>query len=243
MDKGLERKYSRKHIGTVRTTTEGYSATCIDGGSKVGCILIKIEDYKIEVGSGAFAKGNIKYPYHPSVYSKGFFGVGPYSKKTHEKLYKTWSSMLLRAYDCKFHMRHPTYKDVTVCKEWHNLQVFGKWFEDNYIEGFELDKDLLSPESKIYSPDTCVFIPHRLNSFLTNNKADNTSGHAGVYWHKRDEVWVAAISAGCGRLHLGYFSKLEEAVEAYKEARSKQAALLKKLYKDSLSKEVLDAIR
>lgn len=44
----------------------------------------------------------------------------------------------------------------------------------------------------------------------------NKSGHIGVYWHKRDKVWVASINR---YTHIGYFQTLEEAVEARAKAK------------------------
>jgi len=89
--------------------------------------------------------------------------------------------MLRRCYDPKSHIKHPTYKNVTVCKEWHNFQVFAEWFEAQHKEEwYELDKDLLSRDNKIYSPETCLLIPCSLNSFLPNSQTNNTSGYTGV---------------------------------------------------------------
>ena len=53
-----------------------------------------------------------------------------------------------------------SYKDVIVCKEWHNFQNFAKWYEDNYYqfrdEIMQVDKDILKHGNKEYSPD--IFI-------------------------------------------------------------------------------------
>ena len=70
--------------------------------------------------------------------------------------------------------RRKTYKDVTVCDEWaNNKQEFVGWYTANYYalpegEALELDKDILSPGSKCYSPDTCLLIPKSVNAFFSN---------------------------------------------------------------------------
>lgn len=53
---------------------------------------------------------------------------------------------------------------VKVCEEWHNFKEFNDWFVVNYVEGWELDKDVLS--RKLYSPATCVFLPEHINQFI-----------------------------------------------------------------------------
>ena len=66
--------------------------------------------------------GKVKNTYYPSLYGKGFMGEGLYSSKD-TRAYKLWSDMLKRGYDEVFKLKYPTYKDVTVCEEWHNFQL------------------------------------------------------------------------------------------------------------------------
>lgn len=47
-----------------------------------------------------------------------------------------------RCYDFKYHSRYPAYIGCSVCKERHSLTAFKKWLDENYIEGYELDKDI-----------------------------------------------------------------------------------------------------
>lgn len=42
-------------------------------------------------------------------------------------------------------------------------------------------------------------------------RRNNTSGHLGVSWHKRDGKWRAQGARDGRRIHLGYFDNLEEA--------------------------------
>lgn len=43
----------------------------------------------------------------------------------------------------------------------------------------------------------------------------NKSGYKGVIWHKRDKKWQASITVNKKCIHLGYYSSVEEANEAY----------------------------
>lgn len=59
-----------------------------------------------------------------------------------------------------------SYCEVTVCDEWQrDFEKFYDWCLDNYVEGWQIDKDLLSGDEKIYSPDTCLFVPPEVNAF------------------------------------------------------------------------------
>lgn len=77
--------------------------------------------------------------------------------KCDSKIYLAWRNMIDRCYNKK----HKFYKDygekgVKVACEWKKLSNFKSWFEQNYIEGYQLDKDFGG--GKLYSPETCVFV-------------------------------------------------------------------------------------
>jgi hypothetical protein len=50
---------------------------------------------------------------------------------------------------------------------------------------------------------------------------DNTSGHKGVSWYKRDKKWRAKININNKAIHIGYFDNLEDAATAYQAAALK----------------------
>lgn len=56
-----------------------------------------------------------------------------------------------------------------------------------------------------------------------NNKLStrNTSSITGVRWHKRYNKWIANITVNKRLIHLGYFTKFEDAVSARKHAEEK----------------------
>ena len=47
---------------------------------------------------------------------------------------------------------------------------FGKWFDDNNIDGYHLDKDIKVKGNKVYSPDTCLFVSHKDNNIESRAK-------------------------------------------------------------------------
>ena len=111
-------------------------------------------------------KGEIKDVLMPSIRGVGYVGEGTYkssAKGKPTKEYQTWMDMIIRCYDAKHHIKNPTYTGCTIVRAWHNFQVFAKWFNEHYIEGYHLDKDIKVPGNKVYGPDTCTFVPASAN--------------------------------------------------------------------------------
>lgn len=84
-------------------------------------------------------------------------------KLFHHPAYRQWLAMLNRAYGDY----QESYKSTHVCKSWLSFSNFYNWWEVNYIEGFDLDKDLLSKGESIYSAETCCYLPNWVNSLIT----------------------------------------------------------------------------
>lgn len=119
-------------------------------------------------------QGSIGNKLYPTFFGKGYIGYGIYktrdgTKEPKNKYYSTWENMLARCYYSKT-SRFSAYggQGVTVCEEWLNLQNFAKWFEDNYKEGWHLDKDILG-DGMQYNPDVCRFVPQEINGLFVNN--------------------------------------------------------------------------
>lgn len=159
-----------------------------------------------------------------------------------KKAYTTWKSMLERAYSPILHEKYPTYKNVTVCEEWHNFQIFAKWMEVNYVEGWELDKDLISGDNKLYSPKTANFIPKAVNNFLRKGQLTNTSGYTGLA-KLGDGKWLASKKINGKTTRLGVFNNVEDAIRAYENARGLEAAKLRLKYKGILPCRILEHIK
>lgn len=56
---------------------------------------------------------------------------------------------------------------------------------------------------------------HSQNGANRRRSKHNTSGVKGVCWHKRKNKWHAQIRVNTKRLHLGYFTSLSVAQQAY----------------------------
>lgn len=171
---------------------------------------------------GSFKKGVISCPYERKIYGIGYTGEGRYNvsiNRKYTKHYGVWHNMLTRCYDSKYHERQPTYIDCEVSPEWHNFQVFSKWYYDNFYqieeEAMSLDKDILIKGNKIYSPQTCIFVPQRINNLFT--KRDNNRGNLplGVTYNNKKYITRCKVN---GKLkHLGCYDTPEQAFQVYKK--------------------------
>lgn len=141
------------------------------------------------------------------------------------KSYSIWFSMLTRCYSNKVQERQPTYIGCTVCDEWLYFSKFKKWFDKNYIEGFQLDKDILVEGNKVYSPDTCRFIPAYLNSILTDCKKARSELPIGVRIttgaRRINHTYSAQCSNGYGKRLTKTFKTIDEASSWYSETKKR----------------------
>ena len=213
--------------------------------------------YETIVDARGLKRGYFKNPFYPSVFGVGYIGDGEYVSRKNWKptySYGIWNGIMQRGYSEKFKIKSPTYKNVTVCEEWHSYQNFAKWFDENYpknIENvkFDLDKDLIQDniENKIYSPETCVWLPHKVNSFLSNKIGSNISGYIGASWRNDISKWNSHIRRfEDGKIiTLGHFLSIEEASHAYQQARIENVEKVKLYLRELnyLSEEIIQLIK
>lgn len=194
-----------------------------------------------------FKSKKVKNPNHPSVYGVGYMGQGEYVAWGGEnvvKSYQMWIGMLQRCYDEKTQEKRPTYMGCTVSEEWHNYQNFAKWYEENYkleyMQGWHLDKDIICPECRQYSPTTCAFVPMEVNSMFVNRKKLRGGLPIGVFRFK--SRYKGGISRGCKSYGLGTFTTPEEAFQAYKMAKEKYIKEIAEKWKTLIDPRVYQAM-
>lgn len=190
-----------------------------------------------------FSSGSIKNLNHPSIFDKGYMGEGKYKawgKTKLTKVYNTWFGMMSRCYDEKLRTKQPTYSDVEICNEWHNFQNFAKWFEENYIDGFHLDKDIICPTCRIYSPETCVFVPRDINSLFTSARISKRNLPVGIY-HLRGRYQVSTPNHG-RTTYIGFYKTVEEAMVVYKITKEKYMREVSEIWKGRVDERVYQAL-
>ena len=193
-----------------------------------------------------FKKGNVRCPYDRSVYGIGYIGEGKYKvnyengKQT--RVYRTWYGMLRRCYDKKSLKRNPTYEDCNVSKEFHNFQNFGEWDKENFyqIEGevMCLHKDILIKHNRIYSPETCIFVPKTINLLFTKRQNDRGESAIGVTLHQGKCVAQChMINPKTGKSkqeYLGRYDTQEEAFKVYKYYKEKNIKQVADYYRKQI---------
>jgi len=169
-------------------------------------------------------------------------GINDIEINTKDKCYKVWHSMMNRCYSKKYHSKFPTYQNCSVCNEWTYLSNFKRWFDENYVDGYVLDKDILVKGNKVYSPETCCFVPEEINLLLLNNKKKRGNLPIGVTF--RDNSYYAIMTKHNKTKHIGIFKTPIEAFNAYKIEKEKYVKeLADKYFKEGkINIEVYNAL-
>lgn len=208
-------------------------------------IVIEFQDkykYRKKCTYDSFLKGSVKNPYDKEVYGVGYIGVGKYKTKINKKQtyeYKIWKGMLERCYDAYFINKHISYKDCFVCEEWHNFQVFAEWYKKNIYncnnERMHIDKDILYKGNKIYSPETCVIVPQRINGLFIKRQGNRGKYPIGVCLNKRDNK----LYARCNIIDEYGKSKFKY-LNSFPLNRPFQTFYTYKIFKENYIKQVAD---
>lgn len=174
----LYRRYTNR-TGERHLNNEGYWMTIIEYIKAINC-TIQFDDGTTLYNKyyNDIIRGLIRNPNHVTMYDRGYIGVGKYKSienGKNSKSYTAWANMFQRCYDENYHIKKPTYIGCSVVEEWYNFQVFAKWFEENFnhevTDRLVLDKDILVRGNKIYSPETCCFVPYEINNKFTSRCA------------------------------------------------------------------------
>ena len=144
------------------------------------------------------------------------------------KYYAVWKSMLERCYSKKYLETRPSYIGVSACSEWLSATEFKSWMEQQDWNGKCLDKDIIVPGSKLYSPETCAFVLAATNSFVIASDACRGDYPIGVHLFKPTGKYKAQCNNPfTGKIeHLGYFLTQEEAHEAWRKRKHDLAQLV-----------------
>ena len=198
--------------------------------------------------SHSIRSGGVKDYFAPSVFDVGVRGdkykitKGKGTLKLLE--YDTWYDMLRRCYGDRY--KNSSYEGCTASDNFKYYTFFYEWCNKQVgfgNKGWHLDKDLLVKGNKIYSEDTCVFLPAEINSVLT--KTDKLRGKypIGVHWCNSKKVFVSQINRNKGQQEwLGQFDNPNDAFNAYKDAKENYLKELANKWKGKIDERAYNAL-
>lgn len=208
----------------IRFVNTGWMTTCFLSGLRVG----KVRDWSA-----------------PSVLGVGIVGKPLLKEEQQSRGYSLWKSMLGRCYNEKLRLKYKSYKGCSVSPYFLNYQNFKDWCEQQVgfnQEGWHLDKDILVKGNKIYSEDTCCFVPPELNALLTSTKAKRGSLPIGVHCYKGRGTYASNICKDNHSHYLGSYKTPEEAFLKYKEEREAYIKSKAHKWKDQIDARVYQAL-
>ncbi len=235
------------NVGEVYENNVGLKFVVIEYN---GCNDVKVKfvdsSYTTFSTAGNIRSGSVKDKMSPSVYGVGVVGVNSIStnRKPHQE-YVFWNSMLQRCYDLSYKLKRPTYIGCTSSnnfkyypyfKDWCNKQVgFGN-------KGWCLDKDILVKGNKLYSEDTCCFVPREINSLFALSGNARGLNPIGVQFNLEEGNYSARVSRDGKHCHIGTYETKEDAFLWYKEAKELHIKSVAKRWFGKIDQNVFNAL-
>ena len=135
------------------------------------------------------------------------------------RIYQIWRGMNNRCLNKKSR----AYKDygkrgITICDEWLKFPPFYKWAMSH---GYKKTLTIERVDNDLgYYPDNCVWATRTKQQHNRRMPQNNTSGHVGVHWNKKNKNYVAQICNNKEKIHLGSFINIQDATAARKTAEN-----------------------
>jgi len=145
------------------------------------------------------------------------------------RAYTAWKGIKKRLTGTKCHIEKPTYVGTAIDVEWLKFSIFQKWFNEYYVEGWELDKDLRVPGSRIYGREYCMYIPKILNNLFNDNRNVKSEYPLGVDF-KNGRYRAQCHQPWKHNSHIGHYSSPLEAHGAWLETKIEVIQFYQEIY-------------
>jgi hypothetical protein len=168
----------------------------------------------------------------------------------HTREYIVWSEMLRRCTG-KYWSKKPTYIGVTCSENFKSFEYFYEWCQnqvgfrnkDGNDKFWHLDKDILVKGNKVYSEDTCCFVPQSINSIFISAVSVRGNNPVGVCFDKNRNLFSVSCCCGRGtRKWLGRFSEQQDAFLVYKEYKQMYIKQVAEDYKHLIDERAYQAL-
>jgi hypothetical protein len=203
--------------------------------------------FKTTVERCQINRGTIQDLLKPSYFGVGILGVGPHRATKPDGgatwVCCRWSHMIQRCTKPK--VNQPTYADCTFEEDWTVFQNFAEWAvrQKGYEEdGWHLDKDVLVKGNKLYSWDTCVFLPQELNSLLVKGEAMRGNLPIGVGLQKSNGKFVVHVHGMLRSGYVGIYDTVEEAFANYKRVKEQRVKEQANKWRDKIDPRAYEAL-
>lgn len=241
--------------GERYTTQKGFSFT-VQEYIKSTNILIRFDPddlcpdgYIKRTSKYYILHGIIDYPFERSASGVGYMGCEKYELEHNTHIQNVWLKMIQRCYNPSVKDKKG-YNDCTVCEEWHCYKNFYLWYKEQmkneyYEEGYQLDKDLLKLNNKIYCPEYCRLVPEKLNSFLNNwGDTRGTGLPNGVNWKKANKKYQVSIKdENSKRKYLCLTSDIKYGHNVYKLEKERVARVLAEMFEGKACPEIIEVFK
>ena len=181
------------------------------------------------------------------VYGVGVSTSGKYKishNYHHTTEYTLWKNMLRRCYNSSEQIKCPTYRGCIVSENFKIFQYFAEWCNSQVgfgNKGWQLDKDIIG-DGKLYSEDTCCFVPREINQLLTDARSIRGKWPIGVTHIKHMNKFEASVTKLNKRCVLGYYKSSDEAHMVYRVEKEQHVKCMAALYQEDLDSRVFSAL-
>lgn len=235
-----------ERIGEERLIPQSGLATIVDYVTTQNVtVTFKNTGYTFKTSYSNFKHSNLVNRLLPTVYGFGIIGYEDVSVDgILLKSYEVWKSMVMRCY-CEKKKGLERYKEVVVSEGFRNYKDFKEWYHNQIghdQEGWHLDKDILVKGNKIYSEDTCCFVPPEINSVVCDQTTRKKNGlpvgvsKVGDMFHVRCRLNTKHSK------HIGTYDSVEQAFLVYKRTKEDHIKSLANKWKDKIDPRVYDAL-
>lgn len=233
-----------KYVGNTYLNNEGDEFVVLEYNDKYN-VLIEF----LRTGSTTRAtlanlrSGGVRDRFKPSIYGVGVIG-DELCYKDYVALpdYVCWKDMLDRVYN-QNSIKVRWYSECVVSDSFKYLSLFRDWTEKQIgfgNEGWQLDKDILFKGNKIYSEDTCCFVPKEINCLFT--KSNRIRGNLPIGVTKCGNKYAARMNSYGESVYLGKFITSDKAFFAYKTAKEQYIKEVANKWKDQIDPRVYEAL-
>lgn len=175
-------------------------------------------------------------------------------KSLNSRLKDLHRSILTRCYSETSLKRNPNYRGCSVAEDFYKYEDFIVNIKkvsnyDVWVSnvGWQLDKDLFFQNNKVYSTETCCFLPKKLNITFQGGgqkkENDLPNGVVRGKARKNRTTYIAQCTGDKGsNRHIGTFSTVDEAFEAYSYTKQRLVANLTFEYFEYLDDLTIDKL-